>query len=348
VAGPGSAEEIRWGILGAGRIAATFARDLQLLPDARLVAVGARSEASAEDFAARFATDPTAAHAAVRPDGPAVPRSYGSYPDLVADPDVDVVYVATVASAHHDAVALALRAGKPVLCEKPFTIDAVQAAALIGLARERNLFLMEAMWTRFLPHFRRIAELLRSGFLGEIRAVHADHGQLIPPDPGHRMHDPARGGGALLDLGVYLVQLASMVLGPPERITAAATLTATGVDAQTSILLQYSTGAHAVLTCGMDALGPNRAAIVGTNARIEIDGIWYQPTGFTLTRASGGGPPERFEEPRIGHGLRHQATEVHRCLRAGLTESPVMPLEETLSTMRTLDEVRHQIGFTLP
>jgi predicted dehydrogenase len=322
---------LRWGILGTGKIAATFARDLQLLPDHELTAAGSRTGERAADFAARFA----------------MPRAHASYQELVADPAVDVVYVATPHQAHAADALLALRAGKPVLVEKPFTVNAGEAEQVIGEAKARGLFCLEAMWTRSLPHIRRIRQLLTARTLGEIRTVIADHGQrFLPPDPASRLYAPELAGGALLDLGVYPVSFASFVLGEPLRITAAADFTATGVDAQTSAILQYDGGAHAALTATLGAKTPTTASITGTEGRIEIAGPFYQPTSFTLHTRSGA--VEHYAEPRIGQGLRYQAIEVARCLGEGLTESPVLPLDETLAVMRTMDEIRRQTGLRYP
>jgi predicted dehydrogenase len=321
----------RWGIIGTGKIAASFAGDLALLDDATVVAVGSRNASTAEEFADRFD----------------IPHRHASYDALVADPDVDVVYVSTPHPGHHAAALLAIAAGKAVLVEKPFTLNVSEANALVAAARANGTFLMEAMWTRFLPHMRRIRELLTSGVLGDIRTVTADHGQrFLPPDPTSRLYDPALGGGALLDLGIYPVSFASYVLGTPDRVTAVSDPTTTGVDAQTSIVCQYAGGRHAVLTTTLGAATANVATIVGTEGRIEIDRTWYQPTSFTMTLESG--EVERFSEPRVGGGLRFEAAEVGRCLREGRLESDVMPLEETLKVMTTLDEVRRQIGLGYP
>jgi predicted dehydrogenase len=324
-------DTIRWGIIGTGRIASDFTADLALLDDATVVAVGSRQQQTADDFADRFG----------------IPHRHASYDALVADPDVDAVYVSTPHPGHHAAARLAIEAGKAVLVEKPFTLNASQAEDLVAAARAKRTFLMEAMWTRFLPHMRRIRELLTSGVLGDVRTVTADHGQrFLPPDPTSRLYDPALGGGALLDLGIYPVSFASYVLGTPERVTAVSDPTTTGVDAQTSIVLQYAGGKHAVLTTTLGADTANVATIVGTEGRIEIDRIWYQPTSFTLTLRSG--RTERFAEPRIGHGLRFEAVEVGRCLRGRRLESSHMSLDETLQIMTTLDEVRRQIGLGYP
>jgi predicted dehydrogenase len=205
---------------------------------------------------------------------------------------------------------------------------------------------MEAMWARFVPHMVRVRELLAAGALGEIRLVLADHCQWFPDDPAHRLLAPDLGGGALLDLGIYPVSFASMVLGEPAAVTAVSSAASTGVDATTSILMQYDGGAQAALTTTLSALGPNRAAVVGTEARLEIASVFYSPTSFTLTRRDGSA--ERFDEPHEGLGLRHEAAEVMACLRAGRLESDVMPLDESVAIMRTMDEVRRQIGLTYP
>ena len=312
---------LRWGVIGTGGIANVFAADLALTDTGRITAVGSRRLEHAEQFADRFE----------------IPNRHGDYASLVADPEVDVVYVATPAPRHFEDSRLALDAGKPVLVEKPFTMDALEARELVAAARAAGLFLMEAMWTRFLPHVIQIRELLAQGALGSIVTVTADHGQFFG-DHGHRLFSPELGGGALLDLGVYPVSFASMVLGTPERIASIVTPAFSGVDGQTSILLGYSTGAHALLTSTLFAKSPTRAAIVGTAARIEIDGDFYRPTSFTLIPRDG--EPRRFEVPHTGGGLRHQADEVARCLHEGLAESPTMPLDESVSIMATMDSVR--------
>jgi predicted dehydrogenase len=314
-------EKLGWGLIGTGGIAATFAADLTLTETGRAVAVGSRHMDSANEFADRLA----------------IPKRHASYEALVADPDVDVVYVATPHPMHHANALLALRAGKPVLVEKAFTMNAAEAEELVATARSEGLFLMEAMWTRFLPHVAEIRRLLAEGALGEIVTVTADHGQWFAEDPGFRLFAPELGGGALLDLGVYPVSFASMVLGKPDRIETLVEPAFTGVDAQTSMLFGYASGAHAVLTCTLAAKSPTRGAIVGTEARIEIDGNFYAPTSFDLISRTG--ERSRFDAPREGRGLWHQAVEVARCLREGLVESPLMPLDETVEIMRTMDAV---------
>jgi predicted dehydrogenase len=239
----------------------------------------------------------------------------------------------------------AIASGKAVLVEKPFTMTGDEAEDIADAARRTGTFCLEAMWARFNPHLVRVREVLASGELGEITTVLADHGQWFARDRESRLFAPELGGGALLDLGIYPVSFASMVLGTPTRVTARATSAFTGVDAQTSILLEHAGGAHAVLTTTLRAVTPTTATIVGTQGRLEIDGPFYAPGGFTVTPRQG--TPWRYDEPHEGLGLRHEAAEVVRCLREGLTESKVLPLDETVSIMRTLDEVRRQTADDL-
>ena len=319
---------IRWGLIGTGLISSTFAADLEHTDSGTVVAVGSRRQASADAFGERFG----------------VPNRHASYEALVGDPDVDVVYVGTPHPMHHEDALLALRAGKPVLVEKPFTMNAAEAEELVAEARSRGLFLMEAMWARFLPHIREIRRLLAEGVLGDIVTVHADHAQWFEEDPEFRLFAPKLGGGAQLDLGIYPVSFASMVLGVPNRVVALSDPAFTGVDAQTSILLGYESGAHAVLNSTLRAAGTTRAAIVGTEGRIEIDGAFYQPVSFTLIPRVG--EPQRMFDPPAEGGLRHEADEVARCIEAGELESPEMPLDETLAIMRTMDAVMEAAAAT--
>ena len=315
---------VRWGVLGTGGIARTFVTDLRLTDSGVVSAVGSRSQGSADRFADEFG----------------IANRHAGYEPLVADPDVDVVYVATPHPMHHDDAILALRASKHVLVEKPFTMNAVEAREIVQVARENGRFAMEAMWTRFLPHVVVIRDWLARGVLGDIVTVTADHGQWFAEDPEFRLFAPELGGGALLDLGVYPVSFASMVLGTPDRIVSMSDPAFTGVDAQTSMLFGYDSGAQAVLTCTLRAKSPTRASIVGTDARIEIDGDFYAPTGITLIPRDG--DPISIESRHEGRGLRHQADEVARRLAAGDLESPVMPLDETISIMETMDAVQAQ------
>jgi len=315
------AEPLRWGILSTGGIAHTFASDLRFIDEGVVAAVGSRSLAAADAFGDEFD----------------VPRRYGSYEALVGDPDVDVIYVATPHPFHLANATLALEAGKPVLVEKAFTMNGAEARELVALARSKELFLMEAMWTRHLPHVAKLRELIGEGVLGELVTVEADHGKWFAADPTHRLFAPELGGGAMLDLGVYPVSFASMLLGTPDRITALVDAAFTGVDAQASMLFGYASGAQAVLTCTSSARTATRACVSGTKARVEIDGDFYAPTSFTLIARTG--ERERFEFSSKGRGLHYQAQEVARCLSEGVTESPLMPLDESVAIMDTMDRV---------
>ncbi|HVN12172.1 MAG TPA: Gfo/Idh/MocA family oxidoreductase [Kineosporiaceae bacterium] len=328
------ADVVRFGIIGTGGIASAFATDLWAVDGARLVAVGSRNRASAERFGAIHD----------------VPRRHASYQDLIEDDEVDVVYVATPHPLHAENALAAIAQGKHVLVEKPFTMDAAQARGVVATAREKGVLCLEAMWTRFLPHTIEIRRLLADGALGDVRTVVADHGQMFAPDPAHRLYAPELGGGALLDLGVYPVSWAHMVLGTPTSVTSASDPTFTGVDGQTSAILRYPHGVHAVVTCTLWATTACRAWISGTRGTIDVDPIFYAPTTFTLRRK--GAEPERFTlEAGLagpGKGLRFEAIEVVRCLREGLTESPRLPLDETVAIMETLDSIRENAAAAAP
>jgi predicted dehydrogenase len=322
--------KIRWGILGTGTIARKFAEGLRHVEGAELVAVGSRSSQTAEAFAAAFG----------------VPRRHASYDDLAADPEIDVVYIATPHPFHRENSLQCLQAGKAVLCEKPFTVNAQEAAAVISLARERRLFLMEAMWTRFLPLFTKLRELLAPGVLGELRLLQVDFGFRAGFNPQGRLFNPQLAGGALLDVGVYNLSLASLLWGRPERIHSAAHLGETGVDEQSAVLLSYAQGRLATLSSAIRLNTPQEALVIGTDGWLKIHTPWWKATAMTLTVA--GQAPQLIEVPFAGNGYNYQADEVGRCLRAGRLESAVMPLDETLAIMETLDEIRRQWGLRYP
>ncbi|MFJ5834908.1 Gfo/Idh/MocA family protein [Streptomyces sp. NPDC093089] len=323
-------EAVRWGILATGGIAERFTTDLLTLDGAEVVAVASRTEASARAFADRFG----------------IPRAYGEWAGLFADEDVDVVYVATPHHAHRAAAGLALEAGKAVLCEKALTLNAREAAELVGLARDRGLFLMEAMWMYCNPLIRRLVELVRDGAIGEVRTVQADFGLAGPFDAGHRLRDPAVGGGALLDLGVYPVSFAQLLLGEPSSVQAHALISPEGVDLNTGMLLGWDSGASALLSCSLVADTPLTASVTGTLGRIDVPRGFFFPERFTLHRH--GAEPEEHTNADDPHSLRHEAAEVMRCLRAGDTESPLVPLDGSLAVMRTLDAVRERVGVRYP
>jgi predicted dehydrogenase len=321
---------VRWGILGTGWIAGQFVADLHTAGCA-VTAVGSRRQDSADAFAAEHR----------------ISRAYPSYESLVADPDVDIVYVATPHPFHARDARLALEAGKHVLVEKAFTLNARQAADLVALAKRHDRFLLEAMWTRFLPHMMRIREIVAAGTIGDVRTVLADHNQDLPKDPAHRLNNPHLGGGALLDLGVYPVSFAHDLLGPPTEVRAIAAMTTTGVDRQVGVLLGHDDGRQAVLHAALDTAGPNRAAVLGTRGRIEIDAPWYQATSFTVYDPAGA-IIERFDHPIPGRGMQFQALAAEHCITAGRPGSEVLPPAETVAIMRTLDAVRAQIGLRYP
>lgn len=322
---------IRWGILGTGRIAATFAAALSDVPEAELAAVGSRSPEAAAAFAQQFGAA----------------RAHGSYAALATDPDVDIVYIATPHVLHHPNARLCLEHGKAVLCEKPFTLNAAQARDLIQLARERRLFLMEAMWTRCLPALIESRRLvLEDKAIGEPRFLIADFGFSKDFDPRHRLFDPALGGGALLDVGVYLASLASYFLGPPVTVASQARIGQSGVDEDAALLLSYVGGRFAQLTASITTTTPQEAIVFGTAGSIRLHSPWWKAEQFTVAVESQ--EPETIAAPYLGNGYTHEAMEAMRCLRAGALESPLLPLDETLAIIETLDRVRADWGLRYP
>jgi predicted dehydrogenase len=317
---------ISWGIVATGGIARQFVEDLRHAPGAQVAAVASRANDTARAFADRHG----------------IPRAYGTWQDLADDDGVDIVYVAGPHPAHFAATELMMSAGKAVLCEKPFTMDATEAAALIDLARERGVFLMEAMWMRTNPAIRAALALVREGAIGEVVAVRADMALVGPYPPEHRLRAPSLGGGALLDLGVYPVTLAHLFLDAPATVAAMGVLTPEGVDETTAVLMRDANGAHAQLPCSIRADMTVSATVSGTTGRIEIPRRFYKPNGFTLRREDA--EPEHMDHPMTGNGLHYEAIEAMRCLRDGLTESPLVPLADTLDIMRILDDVRERIG----
>lgn len=321
--------DFRWGILGTGGIAQAFAKDLAFLDGHTVAAVGSRKLNSANEFASAF---------------PGC-LAFGSYEELV-NSDVDAIYVASPHPMHEEHAMLAMKAGKPVLCEKAFTINQAQAKRLTDYSHSHNVPLMEAMWTRFLPHIAQIKEIIASGTLGEIHTLIADHGQYIPYERAARLWEPELGGGALLDLGIYSLTIAHLILGNPTQIQAHATLTDKDVDLQTSMILTYPSGAHALLSCTMAVRSSVTAVIAGEKARIEIDGSFYTPTSFRVITRDG----ESTEYPKNyqGGGLREEAREFARVVRSGEIESPLMPHATSLELMRQMDEIRRQVGVKYP
>ena len=275
-----------------------------------------------------------------------LPKAYGSYDELINDPDIDAIYVATPHPAHKENVIAALNAGKPVLCEKPFAVNAQEAKEMVSAASANNVALMEAMWARFLPHYSKIREIIASGVLGNITTVYADHGQRLADQNIPRLVEPSLAGGALLDLGIYPVSFAHMVLGLPESITAKGVLTDKGVDAQTSIILNYSGGVQAVLNTTMMVQTPCTAVIAGLNGFLEVDRTFYNPTSMRVTLYDG--TVTEYPNDYQGHGLREQAVEFARVVKSGLKESPILTWADTIAIMQILDSVREQIGLKYP
>ncbi|NQD87874.1 Gfo/Idh/MocA family oxidoreductase [Paenarthrobacter sp. CM16] len=318
---------IRWGILGTGFIAGLQTKDLKE-NGFTVQAVGSRSLDSSQLFA----------------DEHGVATAHGSYEDLVADPLVDVVYVATPHPFHHANALLALNAGKHVLVEKAFTMNARQAQEIVDLAESKGLVALEAMWTRFLPHMIRIRELIAAGTIGEVRKVVATHNQSLPKDPAHRLNDPALGGGALLDLGIYPISFAFDILGTPASIKASASMSATGVDRQTAAIFEYANGAQAIVDCELDAASANRSMVIGTEGWIDIESTWYNPVPFTVF-AVDGTVVERYDQPVTSRGMQYQAAELERLIRIGETAGTILPPSETVAIMAAMDQIREQIGL---
>ena len=323
--------KIRWGILGTGAIARKFAEGLKLLPDAELLAVGSRAARTAEKFADAFQ----------------IPHRYAGYDKLASDSDVDVVYVATPHPFHMENTLTCLNAGRAVLCEKPFAVNASQATRMVNIARNKRLFLMEAMWTRFLPVMVKVRRLLDQQVVGEVRLLQADFGFKGKWNPKGRLFNPELAGGALLDVGVYTVSFASMVFKKsPKEISAMAHIGRTGVDEQSAMLFGYNNGQLAVLSCAVRTETPQQAFIMGTKGTISIYPHFWRATSATISVE---GKKDRvFKVPLDGYGLDHQAREVMRCLRAGKLESEVMPLDESIQIMKTMDKIRTQFQLKYP
>lgn len=321
---------LRWGILATGGIAHAFTNDLKL-NGLTVQAVGSRSQAAADAFAAEFD----------------IPNAHGSYEALVADPEVDVVYVSTPHPLHAGGARLVLEAGKHVLVEKPFTVNAPEAQEIADLAAERGLLALEAMWTRYLPHMVRIREIITGGTLGDVRTLVADHTQKLSDDPLHRINALELGGGALLDLGVYPVSFSWDLFGAPLTIQSTATFKDTGADAQIANIFAYDGGRVASMVSASDTLGPNTAAVIGTDARIEIDRVWYTPTSFRVVSVDGA-VLEEFRSEVTGRGMHFQAEAVERLVAEGNLRGDLLTIEESVAIMGTLDTIREQIGLRYP
>jgi len=320
---------IRWGILGAGRIARKFASDLKLVSDAQLVAIGSRSMDSAEEFAAEFPLQ----------------YKHDSYEALAANENVDVIYIATPHNLHYENTLLCLQHNKAVLCEKPFAMNVHQTKEMIALAKEKNIFLMEALWTKFLPHYNKLQSLLKEKKLGEVRSVLINFGFRPSKPAPARMYDPALGGGTIMDIGIYNVFMAMSVLGKPDVIEASMTPAATGVDEQCAILFKYKNGALAQLFSTFSSDLATEADISGTEGRIRLTSRFYAPSSTIEFYADRIDSKEVIEvEKEDGFGYQYEARHVTECLQKGLTESPVVKFEDTIELMEMLDKIRSIAG----
>lgn len=327
-------QNIRWGILGTGKIAKAFATALQDTPDATLAAIASRTVDSANKFAAEYGAES------------GITRAHGSYQALADDPDIDVVYIATPHPMHHENALMCLNAGKGVLVEKSFTMNQREAQDIITLARDKNLFVMEAMWTRFMPAVIEARRIVASGEIGTPANITADFGFTAEVGPEHRLFNPALGGGALLDLGIYPLSIASFFLGSVASVKAQAQMTADGVDLQTAFTLMHEGGGISSCLCSLRSRTPTELTISGTKGFVRLSDRFHNTEAFSVTVVDGASRTERtVSVPRSGNGYTHEAQEVGRCLRAGLIESPVMPHAETLNIMGALDAIREQIGL---
>jgi len=318
--------EIRWGVVGPGRIAEKVVEDVAVVDGSRVVAVASRSDRRARDFAERHGID----------------RAYGSYAQVLADPEVDVLYVATPHPQHAPIALAALDAGKALLVEKAFTATLAGAQEVVDRARSTGTFVMEAMWTRFQPAVVAMRELIADGAVGEVRSVQADLGVAREFDPDDRLFSLELGGGALLDLGVYVVSFAQMVLGTPDSVDVVGSRFPTGVDAEASLLLGYEDGRSAAVTTSLRNALPGAASVFGTEGWIDVLPRFHHPQTIVLHRS--GAEPETITRPQLGGGYSHELAEVTECLRAGRSESAVMPLADTLAVQAVLQQAADALG----
>jgi predicted dehydrogenase len=325
--------KVRWGILGCGRIAGKFAQDLQLVSDAELYAVASRDQFKAEAFRAQYPAQ----------------VAYGNYEAMLVDPDVDVVYIATPHARHMEHTLLCLSHGKAVLCEKPFALNSTQARSMVEASRARGIFLMEALWTKFMPHYRQLMAMIDGGELGTMRSVLINFGFTAPDPVPDRMFNPLLGGGSLLDIGLYNVFMAISALGVPDDIQAWMTPAPGGVDEQCAVTFRYRNGAIAQLFSSFSSNLATEADFSGTHARVRLTHRFYEPS--TTLEYYPGRVDSRTVIPvekQPGWGYHYEIRHVQDCLRQGLTESPVMRLDDSLVLMEVLDEIRRKAGIRYP
>lgn len=319
-----------WGIIGAGNIAGQFAEDLNLLSRARLKAVSSRSSDRASAFAKKYN----------------IPVAYDSWEAMAADPEIDIVYVATHHPFHFQNTRECLEAGKAVICEKPITMNRRELETLLRIARENHTFLMEAIWTRFLPSTLKVLQIMERGELGNLKSVYADFGFKVDYDPGHRLYDPAIGGGVLLDAGIYPVFIAQLLAGPPTKIQATASFAPSGADHSCSMIFEHEHEVFSSLNCTVLNDAPSEANIIFENGWIRMESWWLSPGPITIYRK--GKKPERVKFPEPGNGYHYEAAEVMHCLDRGLTESHALPGDFSLDLMGTLDAIRGICGIRYP
>jgi predicted dehydrogenase len=321
---------IRWGIIGPGKIAHKFAQGLASVKEAKLFAVASRSEERAMEFARQYK----------------IPNWYQGYENIIKNSDVDIIYVATPHTFHYENTMMCLSNGKPVLCEKPFTITRGQLQRLVDTARNKKIFLMEAIWTRFLPTIKKIVEIRDSGELGSIRAVYADFGFKAPVDYNGRLYNLKLGGGALLDIGIYPVFLSLLLLGKPSDIKSTAVIAETGADESCSILFKYDNGSIANMACTLTLDTPIEANIIFEKGRVRINRRWFAPSSLVITDSNEKTKELTFKDK--GNGYHFEAEEAMKCLDRGLTECPELTLDFSLELMGLLDEIRRQCGIHYP
>ena len=320
----------KWGIISTGRISTQFTEALQSLENAEVYAVASRTQESADEFARKWS----------------IGKAYGKYEDLYQDPEVDVVYIGTPHSFHHRDTLNALNGGKHVLCEKAFSINADQAQEMIQVARDKELFLMEAMWNRFQPWYEKVREILDNDILGQLHNLKADLSFHFPYDPEHRLFNPELGGGSLLDLGVYPIALSSLLMGPPASIACTAHKCATGVDDQVSMIFIHENGSTSELGCSSRFNTNWLSTLHGEKGYLEIEGMIGRPERITLHL--NGQEPEVFDTPYELNGYQYEAQAVMDMLDQDEIEHPLMSLDETFQIMAVMDYIRENIGVLYP
>ncbi|HKK61466.1 MAG TPA: Gfo/Idh/MocA family oxidoreductase [Bacteroidales bacterium] len=322
-------EQLKWGILGCGSIANKFAEALQKVPDSVPYAAAARDKSRADAFATKWNFQ----------------NNYGSYSELVSDNEVDIIYIATPHSYHFAHTKLCLEAGKHVLCEKPFTINSAQLKQLIAIAKQNNRFLMEALWSKFLPGIIKVKQIVEEGLIGDPKMMYVDFGLNFPSDPKHRLNNPHLGGGSLLDLGIYPLFMSLHMFGKPMNMIAHSSLNNNKIDLNTSIITESKNGTISHLSSTMRAKTPVKATLTGTEGSIEFDSFWFTPVGFILNKNN---KESRYEFPTIANGYEYEIIESAKCIAENKLESDTMPHSFSLMLMEQMDKIRKITGISYP